>query len=175
MSSAMGKGRIIYVIDDRVDWEAGLRGAFWGPFIAAHTRGEATMSCATSMVDNVLAMLAPDDRIAGLRIVDHATETGIELGDDWVTLRSFSTHAPVLSRLTSRFGTGGFAHFVGCLSGNNPALLSRFARLWGVPVTGGTGTTNGLGLNHGAWISVCPQGRVREDAGWPHPAAADTR
>lgn len=165
----MAEGRVICVIDERVDWEAGLRGAFWGPFIAAHTLGEVTMRCSDSMVDNVAAALAPNERISALRIVDHAYHHGIELGDDWVTPGSFTRFARSLRRLAPYFARGGFAHFVGCHAGNAPMLLHRFAETWGVCVYGGLGETNGWAYNRGGWVRVRPCGRIERRLPWPKP------
>ncbi|MEM7497894.1 MAG: DUF4347 domain-containing protein [Pseudomonadota bacterium] len=158
------------MIDGRVDWEAGLRGAFWGPFIALHTRGEARMTSAESMVENVLDLLRPDERIGALRIVDHGSTRHVELGDDVVTPVSFRRHAPALAALAPHFGPSGYAHFVGCHAGLNTALLRAFARLWQVPVFAGRGSTNGLEMNFGGWVRVCPAGRHRERLRWPRCA-----
>lgn len=171
----MERPRDIYVIDDRVDWDAGLRGAFWGPFIALHTRGEVRMSSAESMVENVLALLRPGERIRALRIVDHGTTQHVELGDDIVTPVTFREHARVLAALAPRFSPCGYAHFVGCHAGLNTRLMRAFAGLWQVPVYAGRGVTNGLEMNHSGWNRFCPKGPVRDRVGWPRCAEGQTR
>lgn len=166
----MGRVRDIYVIDDRVDWDAGLRGAFWGPFIALNKRGEARMTSAEDMVGNVLALLRPGEWIGALRIVDHGTTQYVELGDDIVTPVSIRRHAEVLSALGPRFSPCGYAHFVGCHAGLNTRLMRAFAALWRVPVFAGRGITNGLEMNLGGWVRVCPEGRYRDRVSWPRCA-----
>lgn len=163
----MANSRSLYVIDDRVDWEAGAAGAFWGPFIALTTIGEVTMTSAESMVDNVIDALRPGERLAALRVVDHGWRDGLELGDDMVTERSFDRLAPVLAALHGHFACGGFVHFIGCHVALKPGLMHRFARLWDVPVYGGTGTTNGYRMNGGDWVEVRPCGRSARARRWP--------
>ncbi|MEM6945323.1 MAG: DUF4347 domain-containing protein [Pseudomonadota bacterium] len=158
------------MIDERVDWDAGPRGAFWGPFIALHTRGEATMRCAASMVENVLAALGPGERIGALRIVDHSTHAHAELGDDLLSTATFHRFARTLDGLTPHFASDGFVHLLGCQTGLNTCLLRRLARLWGVPVFAGRGETNGFELNYGGWVRVCPEGRFQGGVGWPRHA-----
>jgi hypothetical protein len=157
----------IYVIDDRVDWGVGKRGALWGPAIALHTFGEATMTSAATMVDNVIAKLGQGNHMDILRIVDHGNRSGLQLGDDWINSTSFARHARKLQELTPHFANSGVAHFVGCLIGNNVGLMHQFAVTWGVTVYGGTGLTNGFEVNGGQWVSVDPSGTTVRGTGWP--------
>ncbi|MEM6974312.1 MAG: DUF4347 domain-containing protein [Pseudomonadota bacterium] len=165
----MTGARSLYVIDDRVDWRAGITGALWGPFIALTTIGEVSMTSAETMVENVTGALAPHERLAALRVVDHGWRDGLELGDDLVTETSFDRLAPVLSALRGHFACGGFVHFMGCHVALKPRLMHRFARLWNVPVYGGTGATNGYKMNCGDWVEVRPCGRRAKATGWPRP------
>jgi hypothetical protein len=157
----------IYVIDDRVDWDVGKRGALWGPFIALHTIGEATMTSAETMVDNVIAKLSDGEHIDILRIVDHGNRASLQLGDDEISAASFNNHTRKSQELTPHFAQEGIAHFVGCLIGNNVGLMHQFAVVWGVTVYAGTGLTNGFEINNGQWLSVSSDGTVTRDTGWP--------
>jgi hypothetical protein len=125
-------GMEITVIDDSdiVGW------------MASATRfGEVYMTNVTSMVSNVLMRLG-SNTIDRLNILDHGNSSGIEIGTDWITPRSLPTFVPTLTRLRSKFSTGGFVHLQHCNVGSNHALLCELSRVFGVPVVAGTGKHN---------------------------------
>ena len=157
----------VYVIDDRVDTSVGKRGALWGPIIALHTWGEATMTSVDTMVDNVIAKAGGGGQMDILRIVDHGNRSSLQMGDDRIDVSNFSNYADRLRELRSRFATQGFAHFVGCRIGNNTTLMHHFSVLWNVDVYAGTGVTNGFEINSGSWVRVGTDGTITTDVPWP--------
>lgn len=159
--------KVIHVVDDRVDWSAGARGALWGPVIAISTFGEITMTSVNTMVDNVKTEIGTGRKMDILRIADHGNRDGLELGDDWITAVNFATYAPKFGELRSYFNNNGIAHFLNCLVGNNTGLLHQFAVTWNVTIYGGTGLTNGFRMNGGEWVSVTPGGVITQNVSWP--------
>lgn len=160
-------GNTIYVIDDRIDWDVGKRGAFWGPILATTTIGELAMTSVETMVDNVISSLDSGKKIDALRIADHGNRTGVQFGDDWVSARTFSNFSAKFQELKPYFEDNGFAHLLGCLVGNETGLMHLFAQTWNVDVYAGTGLTNGFQMNGGEWVRVSPEGTITNDVSWP--------
>jgi len=159
--------KVINVVDDRVDWSVGKRGALWGPIIAITTIGEVAMTSVATMVDNVKTEIGSGRKMDILRIADHGNSGGLELGGDWITSASFAGFANKLGELRSYFNENGVAHFLNCEVGNNTGLLHQFAVTWNVTIYGGTGLTNGFRVNGGEWVSVAPDGTITQDVSWP--------
>jgi hypothetical protein len=122
----------ITVIDDseQVGWRA-----------AATRTGEVYMTDVRSMVTNVLRK-AGKTPITRLNILDHGNSSGLEIGSDWIDTSTFSSFEPFFLLLRGRFAKGGFVHLQHCQVGSNHALLTLFAKAFGVSVIAGTGNHN---------------------------------
>ena len=158
---AMQRGPVeVTVIDDSdiVGW------------IAAFTRtGEVYMTNVRSMVANVLSVSSFRGRkISRLNILDHGNTQGIEIGNDFVTMRTLGRHRPQLAQLHGKFAAGGFVHIQHCEAGQNRTLVIRLAQIFGVPVYAGTGAHNPVyRFNLGEYVRGNPDGSFDTDVGRP--------
>jgi len=99
---------------------------------AAATRvGEVYMSDVPSMVVSV-KRAAGQKPIKRLNILDHGNAEGVEIGEDWVDVSTFSNFESYFLLLRGRFAQGGFVHLQHCQVGSNHALLTMFAKAFGV-------------------------------------------
>jgi hypothetical protein len=127
----MTEGEITVIDDsDYVGWAA-----------AATRVGEVYMSDVPSMVASV-KRAAGQKPITRLNILDHGNTDGVEIGEDWVDVSTFSNFESYFLLLRGRFAKGGFVHLQHCKVGSNHALLTMFAKAFGVPVYAGTGLHN---------------------------------
>ncbi|HKO52173.1 MAG TPA: DUF4347 domain-containing protein [Polyangiaceae bacterium] len=159
----------ITVIDDSdyVGWSA-----------SALRENEIYMVNVPSMVANVIAALriysrvctptVQYNKISRLNILDHGNEEGIELGQDWVTMRTLPRYEASLRQLRGRLEAGGFVHVQHCHAGKNRGLLVALARLWGAAVYAGTGYHNPIyRINYGEYVRAEPNGQVTSGVARP--------
>jgi len=137
-------------------------------WMAAATRtDEIYMTDVPSMVTNVLRK-AGKIPITRLNILDHGNSGGVEIGNDWVDISTFSSFEPYLLLLRGRFAKGGFVHLQHCDVGSNHALLTLFSRAFGVPVVAGTGAQNPVyRFNLGNYDRCDPSGVCTTNVGRP--------
>lgn len=144
----MSVGEITAVDDsDAVGWMA-----------AATRTDEVYMTDVRSMVTNV-SRKAGKTPITRLNIVDHGNSSGVEIGTDWIDTSTFSSFEPFFLLLRGKFARGGFVHLQHCDVGSNHALLTLFAKAFGVPVIAGTGAHNPVyRFNFGNYDRCDPSG-----------------
>lgn len=143
------------------------------------TTGEIYMVNVESMVANVIEALrifsrtcVPGQRqfneLRRLNIQDHGNPDAIQIGTDEVSLKTLANFAPALRRLAPYFGRGGSVHLRACQVGQNRALLTGFARIFGVPVFAGTGNQNNVyGFNMGDYVRADPSGHFQANVSRP--------
>lgn len=138
-------------------------------WLAAATRtSEVYMSDVTSMVTNVLGAVGATGSIDRLNILDHGNSTRVQIGSDRLDTSNFSTYEGDLRKLAGRFSSTGFVHLQHCNAGKNHALMSLFARAFGVPVYAGTGKHNPIyRFNFGDYEVCTSAGVCASDVGRP--------
>jgi hypothetical protein len=148
-------------------------------YAASATReGEIYMANVQSMVDHVIARLWPYSRtcspgqrpnkISRLNVLDHGNPDGLEIGADWITVSTLPTFEGELRRLREHFEKDGFVHLQHCHVGNNRALLTSLARVFGVRVFAGTGYHNPVyRCNFGDYVRAEPNGQFFSDVARP--------
>jgi hypothetical protein len=153
-------------------WYAPWR--YTGP-LANFFRGDVTMTNIPSMVNNVIAYLRGRS-MDRLNVMDHGNETGVEIGDDWLsTPADVAPHASTLGRLQSTFTGNGFVHMQNCNAGQDQSLICALSGAFGAPVYAGTGAHNPLlDFNFGDYVRCEPNGTFNPNAGRPstrtHPS-----
>jgi hypothetical protein len=114
-------GEEITVIDDSdvVGWAASV------------TRiGEVYMSSVKTMVANVQKEIR-NKKISRLNILDHGNSQGIQIGNDWITVKTLNLYVPELKKLKPHFERKGIVHLQHCNVGQNRTLLLSLAKLLG--------------------------------------------
>lgn len=146
---------------------------------AMFREGEIYMTDVASMVANVLAALRKHYRscapgrveyttMSRLNILDHGNKDGLQIGNDWISAVSLPKFEPALKKLRGRFDQGGFVHLQHCEVGQNRALLTSLARIFGVSVYAGTGAHNPVyRFNFGDYVRADPNGTFTRDVGRP--------
>ncbi|MEL7469429.1 MAG: DUF4347 domain-containing protein [Pseudomonadota bacterium] len=160
---------------------------------AAATRiGEIYMTSCKDMVDNVLAKLAEEsEKMSRLNILDHGNTTSFSLGSDWVSSNTLGSYRKDLARLKGQFASDGIVHLQHCQIGQNKALLTSLASIFGVSVYAGKDYQNPVyrlnfaARRHMGWLTgwvkaipdpssgferyvrADPDGTFDEDAGRP--------
>jgi hypothetical protein len=141
--------------------------------------GEIYMTDVTSMVANVLAALrkhyrncapgrAEYNTMSRLNILDHGNKNVIEIGTDRIEASNVSSFEPALKKLRGRFDKGGFVHLQHCEIGQNRALLTALARIFGVSVYAGASYQNPVyRFNFGDYVRADPNGTFTQDVGRP--------
>lgn len=137
-------------------------------FLAAATRiGEVEFNDVHTLVSGVRAR-AGAASLRRLNILDHGNAQGIELGSDWITVRSLPSYRQQLSQLSGLFVAGGFVHLQHCEAGRNHALLCLLSTIFAVPVYAGTGKHNPVyRFNLGRYERCVPSGNCDSDVARP--------
>ena len=154
------EGMEITVVDDSdyVGW------------LASATRiDEIHMTNVESMVNNVVKRAnSQGAKIRRLNVLDHGNDSGIEIGEDWITVSTLPQFTPHLGRLKGHFHSSGFTHFQHCNVGSNHELLKKLSSILGVPVYAGTGKHNPVyRFNFGQYDRCIPSGKCEADVGRP--------
>jgi hypothetical protein len=149
---------------DAVDITVIDRSDLTGKVASATTLGEVYMTNIDTMVKAVLDE-AGDRPIGRLNIVDHANESGMQIGEERVNERTIDDpdYYRPLSKLKDKLTRGrGFVHVQGCDIGNNSALILKLAKVFGVPVFAGTGRYNPVyGIQYGRYVRADPPPNAR--------------
>lgn len=151
-------GEEITVIDDSdiVGWAA-----------SATRIGEVYMSNVVTMVANVMQEVR-NKKISRFNILDHGNSQGIQIGNDWITVKTLPAFAPELKKLKPLFEKDGFVHLQHCNIGQNRTLLLSLAKLLGVSVYAGTGKHNPVyRFNFGEYVKADPDGTFHSKADRP--------
>lgn len=140
----------------------------WVGWAAAATRaGEVYMRDVRNMVEEVLKK-AGTDTISRLNVLDHGTETGFELGRDWIDTSTLPYFKKELGRLREHLASGGFVHLQHCGIGQNVDLLIDLSKILGVPIYAGTDDQNPVyRFNWGTYVRAMPDGTFYVDVGRP--------
>jgi hypothetical protein len=137
---------------------------YGGPLLGA--LGDVEMTNTVSMANNVIRYLH-GRRMHRLNINDHGNNSGLEIGDDYITSANVSAYVPTLTRLRPHFESNGIAHFQNCDAGQNQSLICAIAAAFGVPVYAGTGLQEGTFFNFGDYVRCDPNGTFHPDVGRP--------
>jgi hypothetical protein len=105
-------------------------------------------------------------QIDRLIVMSHGVSQGdtILIGSDSLSSGTISQYAKHLGELAPYFSKGGYAHFQSCFVGMHSgkrSVLLELAKLFRVPVFGGTGEENPvLHFNMGGYVVGLPCGRL---------------
>jgi hypothetical protein len=97
----------------------------------------------------------------------------IQFGISGIHQGNFSQYESQFRELTDVLNPGAQVVFLNCSVGRDPGLLLAFARCWEVPCTGSTAPQGGVELvniinpRDGVWITVSPEGQIRERSSHP--------
>lgn len=151
-------GETITVVDDSdiVGWAA-----------SATRIGEIYMSNVVTMVKNVQKEIR-DKKISRLNILDHGNIQGIQIGKDWISVKSLPVYASELAKLNPLFENKAFVHLQHCNVGQNRTLLLSLAKILGVSVFAGTGKHNPVyRFNLGDYVRADPDGTFTTEVDRP--------
>jgi hypothetical protein len=125
------------------------------------------MTDVRSMVINVLRK-GGKTPITRLNILDDGNSSGVQIGSDWINSSTLSSFEPLLILLRGKFAKGGFVHPQHGNVGGNHALLTSFAKAFGVPVIAGTGKQNPVyRFNTGDYDRCTPAGVCTKNVSRP--------
>jgi len=140
-------------------------------WLAALTRlNELYMTDVRSMVAAVKQRCASivGSTIRRLDILDHGNVNGVEIGSDWITMKTVGRFDGLFRQLAPLFAPKGFVHLQQCNAGQNHALLGHFSSLFRVPVYAGTGGQNPVyRFNLGKYERCIPNGDCESDVARP--------
>ena len=106
--------------------------------------------------------------IRRLDVLDHGNPNGIEIGSDWITMKTVGPFDGLFRQLAPLFAATGFVHLQHCRAGQNHALLGHLSTLFGVPVYAGTGAHNPVyRFNSGKYERCVPSGDCESDVARP--------
>ena len=107
-------------------------------------------------------------KVRRLDILDHGNSDGIEIGSDWLTMKTVGGFTNEFRELAKLFASSGFVHFQHCDVGQNHPLLAHLSGLLRVPVYAGTGAHNPVyRFNFGKYERCIPSGNCESDVARP--------
>lgn len=140
-----------------------------------------------SFVQNILDQFPSNKNIGTMMVLDHGyaiadteyksskygtthNQAVVEFGKEVISHGNFATHKKTLEKLAPLFDSNSRVVFLNCMVGQDPALLKKFAEVWGCRIAGNTTTQMGLELgniNRGKWVTVTPKGQMTISSSHP--------